>query len=114
MPFGNNATAYEFSPYARIPEPTAPLWSSNGVSIFFEAIHNGNVNSLQMFTDENYTTPYLNGLSTMTSTFTTDALTHLILCKNYNYSASTWNGAGNFFYDKLYFNNNSLTAGSPF
>ena len=112
-PFINNATTYESSGNTPLPTNTS-FWVSNGKEAYIEIIRDGNDVTMNLYSDSDYSTLYTNGSVTMSGTYTTDDLTHLILFHNYNYPVSTFDGAGNFEIDSIYFNNNSTDPGLPF
>jgi hypothetical protein len=113
-PFIDDTTAYEAGSYVRVPTVSAATWSSNGAEFYIEVIRDGSTMTMNFYSDSDYSTLISNGTAELTGTMTTDTLTHLILCHNYNYSASSWNGSGSFEIDSLYFNNGSTDAGAPF
>lgn len=106
-PFIDNGTSYESSTNKLVPTVSAPTWSSNGAEFYIEVIRDGNDMTLNMYSDE-WITLITNGSGTLSGTYSSDAITHLALVKNYNYPPTTWNGSGDFEIDKLYFSNNSV------
>jgi|TARA_R100000501_G_C2599936_1_gene97323 hypothetical protein len=111
----DGASAVEATPYTRVPKSSTTLWTANGREGYFETIRDGNDFEFNIYTDSDYSSLYTNGSGSITGTTqTTDTIEYLWLAHNYNYSASTWNGSGDFVIDSLYFNNNSTSAGAPF
>ena len=111
-PFIDDATTYEASSSTILPTNTA-FWTANGKQAYIEIIRDNGDLTMNMYSD-NFETLYTNGSATMSGTYTTDDLTHLILFHNYNYSTGTCDAVANFEIDAVYFNNNSTDAGAPF